>query len=63
MSLTTNENIITREKRGHVYLIGLNRPDKKNAFNLALLRELSTALGELENDTELRAPSEINLRL
>lgn len=54
MSLTTNENIITREKRGHVYLIGLNRPDKKNAFNLALLRELSTALGELENDTELR---------
>lgn len=49
-----HEPIVTREKRGHVFLIGLNRPEKKNSFNLALLRELSAALGELESDTELR---------
>lgn len=52
---TANQDtIMTREKRGHVYLMGLNRPDKKNAFNLALLRELSVALGELETDPTLR---------
>ena len=54
MSQTTHEPLMTREKRGHVFLIGLNRPDKKNAFNLALLRELSAALGELEADDDLR---------
>ena len=55
MSQTTQDAIITREKRGHVYLIGLNRPSKKNAFTLAMLRELSAAIGEYEADPELRA--------
>lgn len=48
-------NTITRETRGHVFLIGLNRPDKKNAFNLEMLRELSAAIGEYEENPELRA--------
>ncbi|MDE2421293.1 MAG: crotonase/enoyl-CoA hydratase family protein [Gammaproteobacteria bacterium] len=54
MSQSTNA-VITREKRGHVFLIGLNRPEKKNAFTLSMLRELSAAIGEYEADPELRA--------
>jgi enoyl-CoA hydratase/carnithine racemase len=46
---------LTLEKRGHVFLIGLNRPEKKNAFTLKMLRELSDAVGEYEADPELRA--------
>lgn len=48
-------NTITREIKGHVFFIGLNRPDKKNAFNLEMLRELSQAIGEYEENPELRA--------
>ena len=43
------------ERDGHVLLIGLNRPHKRNAFNLALLHQLSHAYAELEEDDELRA--------
>ncbi len=53
-STSTAKPIVTRNKKGHVYVIGINRPDRKNAFNLALLRELSSAFGELENNPELR---------
>ena len=34
---------VTRERRGHVFLIGLNRPAKKNALTQEMLRELSRA--------------------
>lgn len=46
---------LTLETRGHVLLIGLNRPEKKNAFNLKMLRDLSTAIGCYEADPSLRA--------
>ena len=46
---------ITVERDGHVLLIGLNRPEKRNAPDLRLLQELSLAYGELERDPELRA--------
>jgi enoyl-CoA hydratase len=42
------------ERRGHVMLIGINRPQKANAFNLQLCRELSSAYGEFENDDSMR---------
>lgn len=42
------------ERDGHVLLIGFNRPDKRNAADFALLKELSLAYGELERDPELR---------
>jgi enoyl-CoA hydratase len=45
---------ITVERDGHVLLIGLNRPEKRNAADIQLLRELSAAYGELERDPELR---------
>src|SRR4051795_11135578 len=48
------ESTVTVERDGHVLLIGLNRPHKRNAFNLQMLRELSTAYGLLERDEDLR---------
>ena len=46
---------VTLEREGHVLLMGLNRPDKRNAFNLAMLADLSKAYAMLESDDELRA--------
>lgn len=45
---------VTREKRGHIMLIGLDRPAKRNAFDLALLDDLTLAYGEFERDSEAR---------
>ncbi len=46
---------VTLERDGHVLAIGLNRPDKRNAFNLAMLTDLSRAYALLESDETLRA--------
>src|SRR3954453_2349615 len=54
-SMTTSEDPITLEREGHVLLIGLNRPAKRNAFTTAMLAELSLAYAELERDDDLRA--------
>jgi enoyl-CoA hydratase len=48
------ETAVTLERRGHVLLIGLNRPEKRNAFNLALIDQLASAYYELENDDAIR---------
>jgi enoyl-CoA hydratase len=48
------ETAVTVERRGHVLLMGLNRPQKRNAFNLAMLDQLAAAYHELEDDDELR---------
>lgn len=45
---------ITVEQNGHVLLIGLNRPDKRNAADAALLQEIALAYGRLERDPRLR---------
>ncbi|HEY0255608.1 MAG TPA: crotonase/enoyl-CoA hydratase family protein [Kofleriaceae bacterium] len=45
---------VSRARRGHVYLIGLDRAAKRNAFDLPLWNELCAAYGELERDPELR---------
>jgi enoyl-CoA hydratase/carnithine racemase len=54
MRLMMNEKKITVERRGHVLLMGLNRPEKMNAFDVEMYLELSAALGELHRDGELR---------
>jgi enoyl-CoA hydratase/carnithine racemase len=46
---------VSVERDGHVLLIGLNRPDKRNAFTLEMLADLSHAYARLESDDELRA--------
>lgn len=45
---------VTVEKRGDIFLIGLNRPEQNNLFNKQLIDDLAAALGELEKDPELR---------
>lgn len=45
---------ITTERRGHVLLIGLNRPEKLNAFDPEMVGQLAAAYTELAEDRELR---------
>lgn len=46
---------VTLEREGHVLKMGLNRPEKRNAFTMTMLAELSQAYAVLENDDDLRA--------
>ena len=45
---------VTVETQGHVLFIGLNRVDKRNAADKAMLDQLSLAYGELDRNPELR---------
>jgi enoyl-CoA hydratase/carnithine racemase len=44
---------ITVERDGHVLLIGVNRPEKRNAFDLATIDEFAAAYEMLGDDPEL----------
>ncbi|MBN0047163.1 hypothetical protein JS756_24255 [Streptomyces actuosus] len=44
---------VTMERDGHVLLMGLNRPAKRNAFTKQMLSELPAAHGLLESDDNL----------
>jgi len=46
---------ITVERDGHVLLIGINRPAKRNAFDLATIDALGAAYELLGTDDDLRA--------
>lgn len=45
---------LTYESEGHVRLVGLNRPKKRNAFNVTMLNELADAYRVFEDDPEAR---------
>src|SRR6187200_2866687 len=45
---------LTIERQGHLLLMGFNRPEKRNAFDLDMYRTLAAAYGELDRDPELR---------
>lgn len=47
--------LVTETAEGYVRLIGINRPDKRNAMNMALLEELSEAFARAEADSSARA--------
>lgn len=47
-------NKISVEKEGYILLIGMNRPEKRNALDLDMYWELAAAYGELHNNPELR---------
>ncbi len=51
---STTEQKISIEQRGHILLIGLNRPAKRNAFDLQMLEELALAYTRLEDDETVR---------
>lgn len=53
METTTGFERITTEVRGHVLVIGLNRPDKLNAFDAQMLRELAAAYTMYEQTHDL----------
>ncbi|MFF4897731.1 crotonase/enoyl-CoA hydratase family protein [Streptomyces sp. NPDC001068] len=44
---------VTVERDGHVLLIGLNRPAKRNSFTRGMIGELSAAYGLLESDDDI----------
>lgn len=48
------EQKISVEQRGQILLIGLNRPAKRNAFDVQMLEELALAYTRLENDETVR---------
>ncbi len=50
----SEEPRIVTETRDHVLLVGLNRPTKRNAFDLAMLRGLAEAVTRYEDDAALR---------
>ena len=50
----TDEARISIERRGHVLLIGLNRPAKRNAFDIPMYEELGAAYAQLDHDADLR---------
>jgi enoyl-CoA hydratase len=54
MARMSDSSKIVTEKRGHLLLIGFNRPAKQNAFDAEMLRGLGDAFGALETDTDLR---------
>ena len=45
---------VTLERDGHLLLMGLDRPEKRNAADGRMLSELALAYGELDRDPELR---------
>jgi len=45
---------ILLKQEGHILTIGLNRPDKMNAFTTGMIHQLEDAYTQLENDSELR---------
>lgn len=51
----TQDQRITREVQGQVLVLGLNRPEKLNAFDLQTLRDLAQAMTDYEADPDLRA--------
>lgn len=42
------------ETRGQVLTVGLNRPAKRNAFDVGMYRDLAVAYGELDRNPDLR---------
>ncbi len=49
-----NDSKLTVERDGHILLMGFNRADKRNAFDVDTYRALAAAYGELDRDPDLR---------
>lgn len=53
-SQSEQPNRISYQTEGHICLIGLNRADKRNAFDSHMIAQLSQALTRYEADNDLR---------
>src|SRR3546814_12828875 len=49
----TDTTILT-ERRGHLLIVTINRPEARNAVNAAVHTGIGTALEEAENDPDIR---------
>ena len=45
---------IVRERRGHIEILRINRPEAKNAINTAVAHGIEEALDDVENDPSVR---------
>ena len=54
MSNTEKENMVTYHRDGHIGVITLNRPEKRNALNPVVWNALDRAIGMAEEDEEAR---------
>lgn len=54
MTQSTSDILVITEQRGHVLLIGLNRPEKLNSFNPEMVAQLAKAYTQLAHDKNLR---------
>lgn len=52
--MSEQQGKVSREIRGHLFMIGLDRAAKRNAFDSHLIHDLSLALTEYEDHAELR---------
>ena len=52
--MSVDDTPVTLERCGHVLMMGLNRPEKRNAFNIEMLIALARAYEILERDDDLR---------
>jgi enoyl-CoA hydratase len=48
------EPVVVEERRGHVLVLRMNRPEARNALNSALIRALGDALAAAESDPDVR---------
>ena len=48
------ENLVLKEKQGHIGFVILNRPDDMNTFIIPFANQLVAALTDLENDPEIK---------
>jgi enoyl-CoA hydratase/carnithine racemase len=48
-------DVLLRERRDHVFILTLNRPEAMNCFNFEMLRALGDAVREVNFDPEVRA--------
>ncbi len=51
--MSSDSPTVTIERDGHVLLMGLNRPHKRNAFTKAMIEDLAAGYGLLEADDDL----------
>ncbi|NHB58863.1 crotonase/enoyl-CoA hydratase family protein [Acinetobacter shaoyimingii] len=52
--MSTHQGKVSREIKDHIFLIGLDRVEKRNAFDSHMINDLSQALTEYENNDQLR---------
>lgn len=52
--MSTSTDAVTVEQDGHVLQIGVNRPAKRNAWDLAVIEQVSAAYQRLAADDDLR---------